>query len=343
MKHILIVDDNLTNLEQISIQIEDLYDVSLAKSGAQAIQICNKAEPDLILLDIEMPEMDGFATLAKLRENIAHRSIPVIFLTASHDPKTELKAIKAGAVDFIGKPAERDIIIHRIETHLALVSANRDMEGKARGLEDAVIMSFADIIEHRNASSFGGARRTAAIVRVLADELISMDAFPGELNAHSSEMMSRAAPLHDVGKIGVSDVILLKPALLNDDEFRVMKTHTSIGAQILRRIFREMPAAPGFQDYAVTMALSHHERWDGKGYPDGLAGDAIPLCARVMAAADVLDALMDSRTYKEPMGFAEAALVIASGRGTVFDPRVADAFQASEKRLEKATERQPEP
>ncbi|MDR1037830.1 MAG: response regulator [Deltaproteobacteria bacterium] len=341
MKHILIVDDNLTNLEQISIQIEDLYDVSLAKSGAQAVQICSKAAPDLILLDIEMPEMDGFATMAKLRENVSHRSIPVIFLTASHDVKTELKALKAGAADFIGKPVEREILIHRIETHLALVAAMRDVDAQARALEDAIITSFADIIEHRNARSFGGSRRTARIVRALSEELLAADAFPGELTPAAADMMARAAPLHDIGKIGISDFILLKPSLLNDEEFAVMKTHTSVGAQILRRVFQEIPRGAGFQDFAVTMALSHHERWDGKGYPDGLAGDGIPFCARVMAVADVFDALLDSRTYKEPMGFSEATLVIASGRGTVFDPRVVDAFQAAQARLSSETEGKP--
>ncbi|MDR1082064.1 MAG: response regulator [Deltaproteobacteria bacterium] len=341
MKHILIVDDNLTNLEQISIQIEDLYDVSLAKSGAQAVQICGKAAPDLILLDIEMPEMDGFATLTKLRENVAHRSIPVIFLTASHDVKTELKALKAGAADFIGKPVEREILIHRIETHLALVAAKRDVDAQVRALEDAIITSFADIIEHRNAKSFGGSRRSARIVMALADELLAADAFPGQLNPATADMMTRAAPLHDIGKIGISDFILLKPTLLNDEEFGVMKTHTAIGAQILRRVFQEIPRGAGFQDFAVTMALSHHERWDGKGYPDGLSGDDIPFCARVMAVADVFDALLDSRTYKEPMGFSEAALVIASGRGTVFDPRVVDAFKAAQPRLSTETEGKP--
>ncbi|MDR2612597.1 MAG: response regulator [Deltaproteobacteria bacterium] len=342
MKHILIVDDNLTNLEQISIQIEDLYDLSLAKSGAQAIQICFKAEPDLILLDIEMPEMDGFTTLAKIRENIALRSIPVIFLTATHDSKTEVKAIRAGAVDFIGKPAERDILIHRIETHLALSSSQRSLDGKARELEDAVIASFADIIEHRNANSFGGARRSAEIVSILTDELLKKDAFPGDLNRRSADMMARAAPLHDVGKIGISDSILLKPTLLNDDEFRLMKTHTTVGAQILRRVFKEIPRVAGFQDYAVAMALSHHERWDGKGYPDGLAGEDIPFCARVMAVADVLEALVGQRSYREPIGYHEASLIIASGKGTVFDPRVVEAFVAAEPRLAESAARNPE-
>jgi putative two-component system response regulator len=341
MKHILIVDDNLTNLEQINLQIEDLYDVSLAKSGAQAIQICGKATPDLILLDIEMPEMDGFATLVKLRENLALNSTPVIFLTASHDVKTELKAIHAGAVDFIGKPVERDILIHRIDTHLSLVSALKDIDSKAREIEDSVIASFADIIEHRNASSFGGARRTSRIVNVIASELFRRDACPGSINETSIEMMARAAPLHDVGKIGISEFILLKPSLLNDEEFNVMKTHTVIGAQILQSLFREIPRGAGFQDFAVPMAKSHHERWDGKGYPEGLAGEDIPFCARVMAVADVLDALLDTRAYKKAMGFSEAAQVIASGKGTVFDPKVVEAFHSAEARLAEAVELSP--
>jgi putative two-component system response regulator len=333
MKHILIVDDNLTNLEQISIQIEDAYEISLAKSGAQALVICDKAEPDLILLDIEMPEMDGFATLAKLRENLSHRLIPVIFLTASHDPKTEIKAIKAGAVDFISKPAERDILLHRIETHLNLAAATANLDHMVRELENSILTSFSDLIEHRTLTFFGGSRRSAGYVKILAEELYALDSFPGFLNPKTVDLLWRAAPLHDVGKIGISDMILLKPALLNDEEFAVMKSHTTLGAKIIKRVFKDIPRSQGIHDFAITMALSHHERWDGKGYPEGLKGEEIPPAARIMAVADVYDAMTDNRSYKRPMGPAEATRVILSGSGTIFDPKVIDAFNSAKSKI----------
>jgi putative two-component system response regulator len=213
------------------------------------------------------------------------------------------------------------------------VAASKDAEGKARDLEDSVISAFADIIEHRNVSTFGSSRRSAAIVRILSDELIKRGDFPNVLDGRTADLMFRAAPLHDVGKICISDFILLKPSHLSDDEFSIMKTHAALGAEILKKMFVGTRRAEDFHDYAVTMALSHHERWDGKGYPDGLSGEAIPLCARIMAAADVFDALLDSRSYKQPMSFKDAALVITSGKGTAFDPRVVEAFQAAESRL----------
>ncbi|MDR2461138.1 MAG: response regulator [Deltaproteobacteria bacterium] len=333
MKHILIVDDNLTNLEQISIQIEDDYDISLAKSGSQALVICGKAEPDLILLDIEMPDMDGFATLEKLRQNPSLRSIPVIFLTASNDPKTEVRAIKAGAADFISKPVEREILLHRMETHLALSDANKNVDNKVRKLEDSIITSFSDLIEHRNNAFFGGSRRSAGYVRLLSEELLAMDAFPNLLSSNVVEHLTRAAPFHDVGKIGISDMILLKPTLLNDEEFSVMKNHTTIGAQIVKRVFKDLPATLPYKDYAINMALSHHERWDGKGYPHALKGEEIPIEARIMAVADVFDAMTDNRSYKQPIGPNEAFRVILSGKGTIFDPATILAFEAIKEKM----------
>ncbi|MDR2350883.1 MAG: response regulator [Deltaproteobacteria bacterium] len=333
MKHILIVDDNLTNLEQISIQIEDVYDISLAKSGAQALVICQKAEPDLILLDIEMPDMDGFETLAKLRENISLRQVPVVFLTASHDPKTEVKAIKSGASDFVSKPVEREILLHKIETHLKLVAATNNMDNLVRELENSILLAFSDLIEHRTLNHRGASKRTAGYVKILAEELLAMDAFPGFLNPKVVDLLTRAAPLHDIGKIGVSDMILLKPALLNDEEFLVMKNHAALGAQIIKRVFENVPNSQALHDFAVTMALCHHERWDGKGYPKGLKGEEIPPCARIMAVADVFDAMTDNRSYKTPMGAAEAFRVILSGRGTIFDPKVIDAFEATKDKI----------
>ncbi|MDR1166103.1 MAG: response regulator [Deltaproteobacteria bacterium] len=328
MKNILIVDDNLTNLEQISIQIEDDFDVTLAKSGAQCLLICDRAVPDLILLDIEMPDMDGFETFAKLRENRSLRAIPVIFLTASHDPKVEVKALLAGAQDFISKPVEREILLHRLQTHLDLAEAKAQISALAADLEDSLIASFSDLLEGRG-SSFGKAQRTSRYVRFLGDELRARDAFPGHVNENNIALLSRAAPLYDVGKLAISESVLLKPAMLNDEEFAAIKNHVTLGASILQKLFQEFKRERGFEDYAVAMALSHHERWDGKGYPHGLKGENIPFCARLMAVADVFDALVDARVYKKPLSFPDAFRAILSGSGTVFDPTIVEAFRAA--------------
>ncbi|MDR2354346.1 MAG: response regulator [Deltaproteobacteria bacterium] len=326
MKQILIVDDNLTNLEQISIHIEDIYDISLAKSGAQALQICGRNCPDLILLDIEMPELDGFQTLAKLRENHSLANVPVIFLTASQDIRTEIKALNAGASDFISKPVEREILLHRINTHLSLASSLTKLDNLTKDLEDALIGSFADIIEHRSEAFPGMALRVSKFVKLLGNDLLSHDSFSGLLNANNVDLMARAAPFHDIGKIAINDGILLKPSMLNDEEFVAMKTHTTLGAAILTNLFQRLDRKRGFEDYAITMAHFHHERWDGKGYPQGLVGENIPLSARVMAVADVFDAVIASRSYKKAMSFTEACRIILSGAGTIFDPTVISAF-----------------
>ncbi|MDR2198402.1 MAG: response regulator [Deltaproteobacteria bacterium] len=338
MQHILIVDDNLTNLEQINIQLEDEFETSLAKSGSQALKISQKSIPDLILLDIEMPEMDGFDTFAELKANPALSHIPVIFLTASPDVKNELRAIKAGAADFVAKPVERDLLLHSVNTQLALAAAKTSRDELLREFEDKLLSSFADIIEHRYESEPKLSGRAARFVNILGNALLESGAYPEEISEKSVALMTRAAPLHDFGKIGIPDLILLKPSLLNDEEFAFMKTHTVIGETHLKRIFKILPSQD-FHGYAIVMARSHHERWDGKGYPDCLKGEDIPLCARLMAVVDVFDALVDSRTYKQPMSAVEAFRTIKAGRGTFFDPLVADCFLSREEQITEALER----
>ncbi|MDR1621591.1 MAG: response regulator, partial [Synergistaceae bacterium] len=219
MKQILVVDDNLPNLKQINMQLCGNYRVALAKSGAQALQICVNERPDLILLDIQMPEMDGFETIAKIKGNITMRNIPVIFLTANHDTATEVKALESGAVDFVTKPVEKSILLHRIELHLQVAEYNRSLENTVKNLEDGLITSFSDLIECRDGNTGGHVMRTSQYVRFLGEELLRRNMFADELTDKALEMIVRATPLHDVGKIGVSDVILLKPAMLNDEEF----------------------------------------------------------------------------------------------------------------------------
>ncbi|MDR1486800.1 MAG: response regulator [Deltaproteobacteria bacterium] len=326
MNHILVIDDNLVTLQQINALLESDYELSLAKSGAQALQICHQVIPDLILLDIDMPDMDGFETLTKLKKNIAFRHIPVIFLTSTHDSSIEVRALKNGAVDFITKPADKEILIHRIEVHLSLSAYNKELENKVRILEDSIIASFSDMIEYRDENTGGHVARTAKYVNILASELLNKGLYTDQLSDFTVDMMTRAAPLHDVGKIAISDVILLKPGLLNDEEFAIMKTHTTVGGELLRGIFSRVPEQ-SYHEFAVLIAESHHERWDGKGYPKGLKAAEIPLCSRIMSVADVFDALVDMRVYKRPMSHKDACRVILSESDHMFDPVIVETFE----------------
>jgi putative two-component system response regulator len=335
MKKILVVDDNLASLKQIGAQLAENYDVSLAKSGVLALQICKQEKPDLILLDIEMPEMNGFETLKRLRLNRYLGSIPVIFLTGNHDTETEVRGLQSGARDFITKPVEKSILIHRIELHLRFSSYQAHLEKTVAQLSDSVAHSFAELIECRDENTGEHVARTSRYVGMLGRRLMEKGLFPEELTPTDLEMMVRAAPFHDIGKIAISDRILLKPNQLNDEEFRIMKRHTIIGEEIIENMFARTPTQHYLQ-YAKRIAVSHHERYDGRGYPRGLSGDAIPLCGRIMAVADVYDALVDDRVYRKGMSHAEACGIILGGRDRNFDGRVVAAFEDIHREIAKA-------
>ncbi|MDR1238517.1 MAG: response regulator [Treponema sp.] len=338
MKNILVVDDNLASLRQIGAQLGENYDVSLAKSGAQALQICKQEKPDLILLDIEMPEMDGFETLKRLRLNRYLGSIPVIFLTGNHDTETEVRGLQSGARDFITKPVEKSILVHRIELHLRFSFYQVHLEKTVANLSDSVALSFAELIECRDENTGEHVARTSRYVGMLGKRLMEKDLFSEELTATDLDMMVRAAPLHDIGKIAISDRILLKPDRLDDEEFAAMKRHTLIGEKIIDHMLARTPTQH-YLYYAKQIAASHHERYDGKGYPRGLAGDQIPLCGRIMAVADVYDALVDDRVYRRGMSHSEACEIILEGRDKNFDGRIVDAFADLNEKLTAAAKK----
>jgi putative two-component system response regulator len=338
MKKILVVDDNLTSLKQIGAQLAESYEVSLAKSGALALQICKQEKPDLILLDIEMPEMDGFETIKRLKLNRYLGSIPVIFLTGNHDTETEVRGLQSGARDFITKPVEKSILIHRIELHLRFSSYQAHLENTVATLSDSVAHSFAELIECRDENTGEHVARTSRYVGMLGRRLMEKGLFSDELTATDLDMMVRAAPLHDIGKIAISDRILLKPDRLDDEEFIAMKRHTVIGEELVENMFARTPTQHYLQ-YAKRIAASHHERYDGKGYPRGLKGDAIPLCGRIMAVADVYDALVDDRVYRKGMSHGEACGIILEGRDKNFDGRIVDAFEDISKDLAAAAKK----
>jgi putative two-component system response regulator len=324
-KEILIVDDNAASLKQIGVYLMGSYNFSMAKSGEQALRICERERPDLILLDIEMPDMDGFEVIKRLKLNPMLENIPVIFLTGSRDVETEAKGLQTGARDFIKKPVEKNILIHRISLHLRISSYQAYLADSVMRLTEGFALSIANLIECRDENTGGHVQRTSRYVEILGRCLLSEDFFVEELSGPALDMIVRAAPLHDVGKIAISDRILLKPGRLTNEEFSIMKTHARVGAQLLKDMYERMPAHTYLQ-FARMIAAAHHERFDGKGYPDGLAGEAIPVCARIMAIADVYDALLDDRVYRKRMTHEEAVGIIIAGRGTQFDPIVVDAF-----------------
>jgi putative two-component system response regulator len=332
MKRVLVVDDNIAVLKQVSAYLSDNYEVSLAKSGNLALQICIKEKPDLILLDIEMTDIDSFDIMSQLKRNPYLNRIPIIFLVANHSAEIEIYALETGARDILVKPVEKSILLRRLELHLRFISYQTQTEQTVMTLSDSIATSFAEMIECRDENTDGHVIRTAKYVDILGNELINQGLFPDEINPVELQMMVRAAPLHDIGKIAISDSILLKAGQLDDTEFSVMKRHSEIGATILKRMYLRMPSQY-YLRYASLIAGSHHERYDGKGYPQGLAGDIIPLCGRIMAVADVYDALMENRAYRSSFGHIQASNIIFDNTGTQFDPRIVEIFRKTQEQI----------
>jgi putative two-component system response regulator len=331
-KHVLVVDDNISSLKQIGAQLTPHYEVSLAKSGAMALQICKQEKPDLILLDIEMPGMDGFETIKQLNDDPDLSPIPVIFLTGNQDTATELKALESGAMDFIVKPANKDILLHRLELHIQFAAYQISLENTVRELENSIVTSFAELIECRDENTGGHVIRTGKCAEIIGKELLAKGTFGDKLTETELDMIVRAAPFYDVGKIGISDIFLLKPNKLTEEEYNEVKKHTVIGAQFLEKIYERTPEQD-YLKYAIVIAKSHHERYNGTGYPEGLAGDAIPFCARLISVANMYDSCMTDRVFRKALGHAEAYRLVIEEKGHAFDPRIVDAFEAVEDAL----------
>ncbi|MDR2079721.1 MAG: response regulator [Treponema sp.] len=327
MKSVLIVDDNLASLKQIGAQLSGSYEISLAKSGELALQICQQTKPDLIILDVEMPGLDGFEVIAKLKEHQGLKQIPVIFLTGSRDAAIEIKALESGAVDFISKPVNRDILFHRIELHIQFSAYQLHLENTVQELEDSIGVSFAELIECKDDNVAGHVLRTSKYVELLGRELLDANVFGDKLTGDDVDMITRAAPFHDIGKIGISDTILLKRGPLSPEEYGEIKKHTTIGARVLETIYQRIPNQYYFKQ-AKIIAEGHHERYDGKGYPWGLAGEDIPLCCRILTVANVYDACMTDRIYRKALTHEESSAIIIAGKGTEFDPRIVEVFEA---------------
>jgi len=330
---VLLVDDNTTNLQLLHETLVGLgYKLLIAKNGQTALAIVQKSAPSLILLDIMMPEMDGYEVCRRLKadKNTAH--IPVIFITALADDEDEAKGLGMGAVDYITKPINPELVRARVHNHLELKRHQDHLEKlvaertRRLALTQAVtIESLATLAEYRDPETGGHIKRTQNYVKALAVNLKDHQRFRSELDDEVIDLLYLSAPLHDLGKVGVRDNVLLKPGPLTDEEFVEMKKHTIYGEEALR-ITEQKLGEDSFLQYARKIAYTHQEKWDGSGYPQGLKGDDIPLPGRLMALADVYDALISKRVYKPPFPHEKAVEIIVEGKGKHFDPDVVDAF-----------------
>lgn len=316
---ILLVDDEPNNLQLLRQILKGKYQLSMAKDGQQALEVTRDVKPDLILLDVMMPVLDGYRTCIALKSNPDTADIPVIFVTAKSDVFDEIQGFEAGAVDYITKPVSGPVVLARVATHLALYDQQKAMQVQ-------VAQRTADLAESQKAAihmlgEAGHYNDTDTGVHIWR-----MAAYSAELarrygwSVSKARQLEFAAPLHDTGKIGIPDAILKKPGRLDAKEWEVMKTHAQIGYDILSK-----SRTPLFE-MAADIALSHHERWDGTGYPNALAGDAIPESARIVAIADVFDALTMKRPYKDAWPIEKAQQEMLRGRGSHFDATMLDCF-----------------
>ena len=330
---ILLVDDNTTNLQLLHETLDGIgYRLLIAKNGKTALAIARKAKPALILLDIMMPEMDGYEVCRRLKADEKTDRIAVIFITALADEEDEAKGLALGAVDYLTKPFNPDLVRARVRIHLELKQHQDQLEQLVRErtrrleLTQAVtIESLATLAEYRDPETGGHIKRTQNYVKVLAKQLKQHPRFRDELNDDVIELLYMSAPLHDLGKIAVPDHILQKAGKLTDEEFEEMKKHTNYGHDALR-ITEQKLGQDSFLRYAREIAYTHQEKWDGSGYPTGLKGDEIPISGRLMALADVYDALISKRVYKPPFPHEKAVEIIVEGKGNHFDPDIVDAF-----------------
>ena len=350
---VLAVDDTPANLSLLSQLLGRQYRVQVAVSGAKALELAARRAPDIVMLDVMMPDMDGYEVCRRLKADARTQDVPVIFLTALNGPEDETRGFEAGGADFVAKPFTPATLLARLQTQLELKAwrdALRDRNAwlqrelaarmsEVDRLHDTTLYVMVALAEFRDEDTGNHIKRTQASVRLLAQWLLDRGLAGGELTPEAIEALAKAAPLHDIGKVAIPDGVLLKPGKLTPEEWVVMRTHTSQGADLLQRAADRMGADAGqWLRYGMQIARHHHEKWDGSGYPDGLAGEAIPLAARLMAVADVYDALISRRPYKEPLGHAEALAWIRGQGGSHFDPTLVRALAEVQPQLVRIAE-----
>ncbi|HIJ97165.1 MAG TPA: two-component system response regulator [Desulfuromonadales bacterium] len=337
---ILVVDDTPANLSLMANLLAEHYQVKVANNGARALELATATLPDLILLDIMMPEMDGYEVCRRLKSDPHTELVPVIFLTAQNSVEDEEHGLLLGAVDFIHKPISPPIVLARIKTHLQVKAWQDFLQdqnswlkseverrlSEVNRLQESSIMVMVSLAEFRDECTGNHIRRTQEYVRALAERLSSQPKYAASLSRQQIELLAKSSALHDIGKIAIPDQVLLKPSKLTPDEFCIMKSHAVRGYEMLRTAGSYMGEQGDFLNMAMEIAWHHHEKWDGSGYPDALAGEQISLSARIMAVADVFDALMANRPYKTGMTYEQALAVVVEGSGTHFDPQIVESF-----------------
>jgi putative two-component system response regulator len=316
------------------------YEVYPAPSASKLFEILENILPDLILLDVEMPEVNGYEAIKKLKADPRYEDIPVIFLTAKSDAESKLEGFNLGAMDYVSKPFSAPLLLKRIANQILIKQQKKDLINYADNLElmvrektrevihlqNAVLDTLADLVEFRDKLTGGHVERTRYYLKALTEELVREGPYADEIAKWDMEFFLPSAQLHDVGKIAISDLILNKPGKLTPEEFEVMKTHVAVGVDAIEKIMQHADEH-AFLHHALLIAATHHEKWDGTGYPKGLKGTDIPLEGRLMAIVDVYDALVSVRPYKKSFTHEEACQIIEDGCGTHFDPVLVEVFK----------------
>ncbi|MDR1532547.1 MAG: response regulator [Clostridiales bacterium] len=333
---IIVVDDSLTNLKTARNVLSNTFDIITAPSAEKMFAVLSRTRPDLILLDLEMPDMGGYEALEILKESDNTCDIPVIFLTSRNDPVSEVMGLNLGAVDYIFKPFSPALLRKRVEMHLTLAAQrvrlqeqNRilgEQKQELKKLQNAVLETVSDLVESRLDITGGHVERTRHGLEILTEGMNELGVYSEQAKGLDQEFFYESSLLHDVGKIAISDQILLKRGRLTPEEFEQMKRHTSFGGEIVDKIIASASDS-AFLNHAKIFALTHHEIWDGTGYPNGLAGENIPIEGRLMAIADVYDALTSVLPYKKAFSHEDAVQVIIDGSGSHFDPALIEVFK----------------
>lgn len=331
--NILIVDDTPANLTLLSGMLKERgHRVRPVPNGKLALKAIESEPPDLILLDITMPEMNGFEMCEHLKGSLRFRDIPVIFISALTETLDKVKAFTCGGIDYVTKPFQFEEVEARVETHLELRRYQKSLESQVQekvkeisASQMSTILALSKLAESRDNDTGSHIERVQMLCRVLAERLAINSRYARVINESFINCIYNASPLHDIGKVAIADSILLKPGKLILEEFEIMKTHTIIGASTMQAVQHLYPNN-AFINMGISIAKSHHERWDGNGYPDGLAGDNIPLESRIMAVADVYDAVRSKRCYKKSISRGQSREIIEGGRGTQFDPDLVNMF-----------------
>jgi putative two-component system response regulator len=343
-KQIILVDDNPINLKLARNTLMGKYDVFTVPSAEKLFQLLEKTIPEIILLDVMMPGMSGYDTLEVLKSNPNTASVPVIFLTSKSDTPSELEGFEHGAVDYISKPFSPQLLLKRVDVHVDLQTAKKELKNYADNLElivdkktvdiqklqNVMLLTMSDLVETRDDVTGSHLERTERILKILLEEMDSKKVYYDAIGTWDIKRFLRSAQLHDIGKIAVSDSILKKPSPLTPDEFEEMKKHTTFGEKVIDKIIGKLMEDNSKESVFLTdariMAGTHHERWDGSGYPRGMAGFEIPLQGRLMSLVDVYDALVSERPYKKAYSKEEAIQIIQNGSAVHFDPTLVNVF-----------------